>query len=121
MFSSRTNWDLTANRLAAELERMRAQGREVLDLTESNPTRCGFRYDRRAILRALAQPAALGYHPEPLGMLRARRAVAEYYRRRASGAASLSVAPERILLTASTSEAYSFVFRLLCEPGDRVL
>jgi aspartate/methionine/tyrosine aminotransferase len=121
MFSSRTAWDLTPNRLAAELERLRARGRKILDLTESNPTRCGFKYNRRAILRALARPATLQYHPDPRGMLSARQAVAEYYHRRGSGAASLRVAPERILLTASTSEAYSFLFRLLCEPGDQVL
>ena len=121
MFSSRTAWDLTPNRLAAELERMRVRGREVLDLTASNPTRCGFRYNRRTILRALARPAALQYHPDPRGMPSARRAVAEYYRRRGSGAASLRVASQRILLASSTSEAYSFLFRLLCEPGDQVL
>jgi aspartate/methionine/tyrosine aminotransferase len=121
VFSSRTDWDLTPNRLAAELARMRARGREVLDLTESNPTRCGFRYGRKAILRALARPAALEYHPDPRGMRSARQTVAEYYRRRGSGAAGLRVAPDRILLTASTSEAYSFVLRLLCNPRDQVL
>ncbi|MDP9264048.1 MAG: pyridoxal phosphate-dependent aminotransferase [Acidobacteriota bacterium] len=121
MFSSRTDWDLTPNRLAAELARMRARGREVLDLTESNPTSCGFRYERKAILRALARPAALQYHPDPRGMRSARQAVAGYYRWRATGAAGLRVAPDRILLTASTSEAYSFVLRLLCNPGDQVL
>ena len=121
MFSSRTDWDLTPNRLAAELARMRARGREVLDLTESNPTRCGFHYERKAMLGALARPAALQYHPDPRGMRSARQAVAGYYRRRAAGAAGLRVAPDRILLTASTSEAYSFVLRLLCDPGDQVL
>lgn len=121
MFSSRTDWDLTPNRLSAELARMRARGREVLDLTDSNPTRCGFQYNRHAILRALARPATLQYHPDPRGMVSARQAVAEYYRRRGNGAASLHVARERILLTASTSEAYSFVLRLLCDPGDQVL
>jgi aspartate/methionine/tyrosine aminotransferase len=121
MFSSRTDWDLTPNRLAAELERMRARGRTVLDLAESNPTACGFKYNRRAILRALARPAVFQYHPEPRGMASARQAVAEYYRRRGSRAAALRVDPERILLTASTSEAYSFLLRLLCEPGDQVL
>ncbi|HEV2021666.1 MAG TPA: pyridoxal phosphate-dependent aminotransferase [Terriglobales bacterium] len=121
MFSSRTDWDLTPNRLSAELARLRARGREVLDLTESNPTRCGFRYDRKVILRALARPGALEYQPDPRGMRSARQAVAEYYGRRGSGAASLRVDPERILLTASTSEAYSFVLRLLCAPGDQVL
>lgn len=121
MFASRTDWDLTPNRLAAELERQRARGRKVLDLTESNPTRCGLKYDRRAILRALARPAALAYHPDPRGMRAARQAVADYYRRRSRGTASQRVDPERILLTASTSEAYSFLFRALCEPGDQVL
>lgn len=121
MFSLRCDWDLTPNRLTAELARRRARGREVLDLTESNPTRCGLKYNRRAILKALARPAALRYHPDPLGMGSARAAVAEYYRLRGSGAASLRVAPERVLLTASTSEAYSFVLRLLCDPGDQVL
>ena len=121
MFSSRTNWDLTPNRLAAELARMRARGREVLDLAESNPTRCGFKHGGRTILKALAKPAALHYHPDPRGMRSARQAVAAYYRTRGRGAGSLRVNPERILLTASTSEAYSFIFRLLCEPGDQVL
>ncbi|MGH9649795.1 MAG: pyridoxal phosphate-dependent aminotransferase, partial [Terriglobales bacterium] len=121
MFSSRTNWDLTPNRLAAELARLRARGREVLDLTESNPTRCGLKYESRAILKALARPAALQYHPDPRGMASARESVADYYRKRGGGAASLRVDPQKILLTASTSEAYSFVFRLLCEPGDQVL
>ena len=121
MFSSRTDWDLTPNRLAAELARLRARGREVLDLTESNPTRCGFKYARRAILRALARPAALEYHPDPRGMPSARSAVAGYYRGRGNGAAALRVDPDRILLTASTSEAYAFLLRLLCNPGDQVL
>jgi len=121
VFASRTEWNLTPNRLAAELARRRARGREVLDLTESNPTRCGFRYARKAILQALARPAALEYHPDPRGMRSARQAVAEYYRGRGRGVASLRVSPDRILLTASTSEAYSFVLRLLCDSGDQVL
>lgn len=120
MFSSRTDWDLASNPLAAELARMRARGREVLDLTESNPARCGLKPDGKAVLRALARPAALEYNPDPRGMRSARQAVAEYYRRRGKGA-SLRVDPERILLTASTSEAYSFLFRMLCEPDDQVL
>ena len=121
MFSARTDWDLTPNRLAAELARLCARGREVLDLTESNPTRCGLKYGRKAILRALARPAALQYDPDPRGMRAARQAVAQYYRRRGKGAASLRVDPQRVLLTASTSEAYSFLFRALCETGDQVL
>ncbi len=115
MFASRTGWNLSANRLAAALAVARQQGREVLDLTESNPTHCGFPYDQ-VILAALAQPAALDYRPEPLGLLFARQAVAGYYRDRGE-----DVSAGRIILNTSTSEAYSFIFRLLCEPGDEVL
>ncbi|MGH9508542.1 MAG: pyridoxal phosphate-dependent aminotransferase [Terriglobales bacterium] len=123
MFASRTNWSLTPNPLAAALEKRRAAGKEILDLTESNPTRCGFDYDQPAILRALAQPAALRYEPEPRGLPLAREAVADYYRNLAarSGEGVTLPSAEQILLTASTSEAYSFVLRLLCEPGDEVL
>lgn len=123
MFASRTNWNLTPNPLAVALEGRRAAGKDVLDLTESNPTRCGFDYDQEAILRALAQPAALRYEPDPRGLRSARIAVADYYRDRAAKTGALASLPsvEQIILTASTSEAYSFVLRLLCEPGDEVL
>ena len=117
MFSRRTAWSLTPNALA------RAVGahsrRELLDLTASNPTQVGLQYGEAAILNALADSAALVYRPEPKGLLPARAAVAEYYREVSSGATPIS--PERIILTVSTSEAYSFVFRLLCEVGDEVL
>ncbi len=122
MFSSRTNWNLTPNPLAAALAERRAAGKELLDLTESNPTRCGFVYDQ-TLLHALGRPAALRYEPEPRGLRRAREAVADYYRDLATGAGTKGWCPsaEHIVLTASTSEAYSFVLRLLCEPGDEVL
>lgn len=116
MFASRTAWNLASNRLADALAAARRQGREVLDLTESNPTRCGFHYDQVAILSALAEPGSLDYRPEPLGLLSAREAVAGYYRERGE-----NISPDRILLTTSTGEAYSFLFRLLCDPGDEVL
>jgi aspartate/methionine/tyrosine aminotransferase len=89
----------------------------VLDLTMSNPTRCELQYDEQAILSALANPATLDYTPEPKGLLKARRAIAEYY----SALTGAAPNPERILLTTSTSEAYSFVFRLLCDGGDELL
>ena len=116
MFAKRTNWNLTTNRLAETLARHCAAGKPLIDLTASNPTKCGFEYDRAAILAAMADPASLVYEPEPRGLECARDAVAEYYAKRGD-----RVVPEDIILTTGTSEAYSFVFRLLCDPGDEVL
>jgi alanine-synthesizing transaminase len=116
MFADRTNWNLNTNRLSEALARHRATGRAFFDLSASNPTECGFDYDRPTILRALSNAAALDYKPDPMGLEIARRAVAAYY------AASGSKIPiEDILLATSTSEAYSFVFRMLCNPGDELL
>ena len=116
MFADRTNWDMHANRLSAALSRARASGRKLLDLAASNPTECGFAYDQPAILGALSQPAALAYNPDPRGLESARCAVGNYYDQR-----KLQVKQEDVVLTTSTSEAYSFAFRLLCNPGDEVL
>jgi alanine-synthesizing transaminase len=116
MFADRTNWNLNANRLSEALARHRATGRAFFDLSASNPTECGFDYDRPAILRALSNAAALDYKPDPMGLEIARRAVAAYYAARGS-----EVPIEDILLTTGTSEAYSFVFRMLCNPGDELL
>jgi len=88
----------------------------LIDLTVSNPTECGFEYDSSAILDALRNPAALTYEPNPKGLESARRAVAEYYADREE-----AVPLEDIFLTTSTSEAYSYVFRTLCNPGDELL
>ena len=115
-FAGRASWDLRENALTTLLAEKRAGGEPILDLTESNPTRAGFVYDDDAILRALAAPQSLRYEPTPAGLTCARDAVAAYYAERA-----IAVDPGRILLTASTSEAYSFVFKLLCDPGARVL
>lgn len=115
MFSSRTNWNLAANRLSEQLQEMRRQGVALLDLTESNPTRCGFSYDRQVILGALQDPCSLNYSPDPRGLLSARQAVCEYYAEHGQ-----RVDPDRIILTTSTSEAYSYVFRLLVNPGESI-
>jgi len=117
MFSQRTNWKLTPNRHAQALEELRAAGTPILDLTVSNPTHCGFRYDTAAILDAFRRPEALTYDPQPQGLLPAREEVSRYYLHD-HGAV---VNPESILLTTSTSEAYSYVFRLLCNPHDEIL
>lgn len=116
MFARRTEWPLQPNALTRALTHRREQSLPLLDLTESNPTRCGFRYDSAAILRALAKPAALLYQPEGRGPLGAREAVAGYYAER-----GVPLDPDQIFLTASTSEAYSYLFRLLADPGDGVL
>jgi alanine-synthesizing transaminase len=116
MSAARTNWNLQANRLGDALARHRASGRPLLDLTASNPTTCGFQYDADAILRALASPASLVYEPQPQGLDIARKAVADYYAERGD-----HLALDDMILTTSTSEAYSFVFRLLCNPGEEIL
>jgi len=122
MFASRTNWRLEPNRFALALEAHRRSGRKLLDLTASNPTTCGFSYPQQEILAALANPQALEYRPESRGLPETRAAIAEYYRGRAAFAGSIErVDPERIFLTSSTSEAYTYVFRLLCEAGDEIL
>jgi aspartate/methionine/tyrosine aminotransferase len=115
-FSARTAWDVAETRLARALRERRAAGLPVLDLTASNPTQCGFSYHDAAILGALANPAAMTYDPDPRGMLRAREAVSAYYAER-----NAAVPPGNIFLTTSTSEAYGWLFRLLCDPGDEVL
>ena len=116
MFAKRTNWNLAPNRLSLALAAHRTAGKPLLDLTVSNPTECGFEYDRSAILNALSNPAALSYEPNPRGLESARSAVAGYYADRGE-----SVSIEDIFLTTSTSEAYSYVFRTLCDPGDELL
>lgn len=116
MFAERTNWNLGQNRLSEALGRRRAAGAQILDLTASNPTECGFSYDAQQILSASQNPAVLKYEPNPKGLEVARKAVASYY----SGL-GVRVSIDDLILTTSTSEAYSFVFRLLCNPGDELL
>jgi alanine-synthesizing transaminase len=116
MFASRTNWSLAPNRLSQLIEERRRQGLPFLDLTESNPTRCGFDFDAEKLLGVLADPRTLSYQPDPRGLLAARLAVAEYYAGR-----GVQLDPAQIFLTTSTSEAYSYVFRLLANPGDTIL
>jgi alanine-synthesizing transaminase len=116
VFSQRTNWNLQPNAFSAALDAHRASRKTLLDLTASNPTTVGFHYDEPTILAALSRPNVLTYEPASKGMLPARKAVAAYYAEQGT-----AVSPEHIILTVSTSEAYSYCFRLLCEPGDEVL
>ena len=114
MFSHRVPADHTANRLSTAIEARRARGAPLLDLTESNPTRCGFRHDEPALLAALASPGALRYEPHPQGLLSARPRWPAYY-----AEAGVPVDPESLFLTTGTSEAYAQVFKLLADPGRR--
>jgi aspartate/methionine/tyrosine aminotransferase len=115
IFSSRIPSQLEANALARTLAALRADGVPILDLTESNPTRAGIDYPAD-LLAPLAHPRGLRYQPAALGIAAAREAVAADFARR-----GLHVDPPRIALTASTSEAYSLLFKVLCDPGDEVL
>jgi len=96
---------------------MRACGEHLIDLTISNPTECGLRYDTASILKAFQNDKSLAYEPEAKGLLAAREEVSRYYREDHGE----TVDPQSLLLTSSTSEAYSFVFRLLCNAHDEVL
>jgi alanine-synthesizing transaminase len=116
MFSSRVPADLAPNRVTRAVRAARARGRDLVDLTITNPTAVGIQYPPR-LLEPLASAAAIVYEPSPFGLESARAAVAREYARR-----GIAVATEHVLLTASTSEAYSLLFKLLCEPdGDAVL
>jgi aspartate/methionine/tyrosine aminotransferase len=101
------------NALSLELERCRSAGTPYLDLTVSNPTRCGFAYPEAELLAALSAPGVLSYEPDARGRAAAREAIAAYH--------GHGLDPEELILTASTSEAYSWLFKLLCDPGDDVL
>jgi aspartate/methionine/tyrosine aminotransferase len=114
-FSRRTAWDRAPNEMARLLETARLR-EDLVDLTESNPTRVGLAADSRELAAALADPGNVRYEPDALGLPDARAAVAAWYRER-----SVDVDVERILLTASTSEAYAFLFKLACDPGDAVI
>jgi alanine-synthesizing transaminase len=114
-FSSRTNWSTEETELARAHRLRRQAGLPIADLTVSNPTRCGFTYPGE-LLAPLTDPRALDYDPQPRGGVRAREAVCAYY---ASHGAMVD--PAQIVLTTSTSEAYSYLFRLLCDPGAEVL
>jgi len=115
VFSTRTPAQLAPNRLAEGLAASRARGDRIIDLTQSNPTRAAFSYPPD-LLAPLSEAEALRYDPQPLGSRDARRAVAQEYERQ-----GLTISPDRIVLTASTSDAYSVLFKLLADPGDAVL
>jgi alanine-synthesizing transaminase len=115
VFTSRQKWDQPTNLLSQLRAEKRRAGVRVLDLTESNPTQAGFDYPAE-IFSALANQASRRYDPDPRGLASAREAVSGYYAER-----DVEIPASRILLTASTSEAYSYLFKLLANPGDEIL
>ncbi|HUB01836.1 MAG TPA: pyridoxal phosphate-dependent aminotransferase [Terriglobales bacterium] len=118
MFSSRTSWRLAVNDLTRVLRAARVSGQEILDLTVSNPTETGISPDPDIVLGVLANPDALRYDPQPRGLLEARNAVCYYYR---ESHRVFDLHPDQLILTTGTSEAYSYVFRVLCNPADEIL
>ena len=116
MFSSRLPAALAPNAITRAAQAARARGVRLLDLTESNPTRVGVQYPA-SLLASLADPSSLTYAPEPFGLRSAREAVASHV----GGSAGADIDPGRVILSASTSEAYGWLFKLLCDPGDDVL
>ncbi len=116
MFSHRTAWNLATNRYSEALAQHRRAGRELLDLTASNPTTIGLSYREAGLVQAISGREVFTYQPIAKGLLSARQAIADYYVEKGR-----PVDPEDLILATSTSEAYSFVFRLLCDPGDSVL
>jgi len=115
-FARRTGWNLIPNAYSEALAAHRRAGRKLLDLTVSNPTIVGLHYSYAELLSSLVHREALTYEPQPKGLLIAREPIAHYYAEKGS-----DLTPEDLILTTSTSEGYSYVFRLLCNPGDAVL
>jgi alanine-synthesizing transaminase len=115
-FAHRTSWNLEENHLSRALAELRSADKPILDLARSNPTECGFLYDRQDIQRAFEHEELLRYQPDPRGMRRSREAIVAYYKQQQA-----LVDEDELVLASGTSEAYSFVFRLLCNPSDEVL
>lgn len=111
MFSRRADWHSPTNALTLAREAARARGAELFDLTETNPTQAGIAYPLDEIAEALSRGARASYDPDPRGLLSAREALAQH----------LGCSVDDLLITASTSEAYSFLFKLLTDPGDSLL
>ncbi len=115
-FARRTDWELSPNAISGILEDFKKRSELIWDLTQSNPTVCAFEYPLHELLPKLGDMQSSTYAPTSKGLLSARQAIVEYYQGQ-----NIAISPEQIFLTASTSEAYSFLFRLLANPGETVL
>ncbi len=115
-FSDRVFFDTEPNSLSRFLERLRRENREVLDLTESNPAKAGFRFSLDTLREGMLQDPVTDYAPHPRGLPEAREAITAYYRDR-----GVRVDPDAVYCTSGTSEAYAMLFKLLGDPGDEIL
>lgn len=115
-YSQRLSWNLSSNSLSRLIQEKRLHGVPLLDLTISNPTQAFADYPHEAIRRAYGRVGDFTYEPDPFGDERSRRAIAGWYAKR-----GVSISPERLVLTASSSEAYALLFKLFCDPGDEIL
>jgi len=115
LFAQRTSWELSNNALMRSLSKLKSAGVPILDLTESNPTCCGFHFPQNELLEVLGDAGCMDYSPDPKGLLKAREAICSYYAKK-----NIDLNPEQLFLTSSTSEAYSYLFRLLADPQDTV-
>jgi len=116
MFSGRLNIDFEPNQLSLLYDAKKAKGENIFDLTSSNPTKLNFRYDEKSILKNFIDKESLEYNPDSKGLIRARKTVQEYY-----SSLGKKIDIDDIFITPSTSEAYSFLFKLLLNPGDEVM
>lgn len=117
MFSNRFPYQCSSNPLIQLLKEKKRSGKaDIIDLTETNPTIAGFNYNKRSVLESLVQPSVMDYHPNPQGLASARSAVADYYKQN-----GVTIDASSLFLTASTSEAYSYLFKLLLNPDEEVL
>jgi len=116
MFSTRLNWNPSINRITCLIDDLKHSGVHLTDLTGTNPTAVGFNVDAGAVCRAVSHPSILEYHPNPRGLISTRQAIVDYYHCHGK-----DIDPETVFLTASTSESYAILFKLLCDPGDVVL
>lgn len=114
--SMRAGWDLSPNTFSLACRRRIAAGLPLLDLTQSNPTSVGLDFPSKPVLRALSNAASMLYEPDPLGLASAREQVAASYRTR-----GVSLHANQLVLTASSSEAYAYLLKLLCDPGETIL
>ena len=115
IFAKRTDWDLTKNKVSATLESVKASGQTVIDMTVSNPTKCGLSYPQDEIVNPLLNNENLNYSPDSKGSHDARKVVCDYYLDK-----GVKIRPEQVFLTSSTSEGYSFLLRLLTDPYQKI-
>lgn len=116
MFSCRTNWNFQNNRITKLIQEYQRNNISIIDLSESNPTKVGFNYPEKFVLKDFCSGKNLIYNPHPKGLINAREAICKFYHKK-----NINIHPESIIITAGSSDAYNYIFRLIAEPGDEIL